>query len=127
MNMHLEMCLAKIHRATVTGADLNYVGSITIDSLLVDAAGILPGQAVLVNSLATGVSWKTYVVKGDAGKGEIILNGPPAHLFKKGDLVIILAYVQVSEEEAKKMSHPTTVFVDGQNQITEVKQGYRPA
>jgi aspartate 1-decarboxylase len=125
--MKLEMCLAKIHRATVTGADLNYVGSITIDELLVDAAGILPGQAVLVNSLATGVSWKTYVVKGEKGKGEIVLNGPPAHLFKKGDMVIILAYVQVEEEDAKKMSHPTTVFVDGQNRITEVKQGYRPA
>lgn len=124
--MLLDVCLAKIHRATVTGADLDYVGSITIDGLLLDAAGLLSGQAVLVNSLATGVSWKTYIVRGEEGKGEIILNGPPAHLFKKGDLVIILAYVLVSEEDAKKMTHPTTVFVDGKNKITEIKKGWRP-
>ncbi|MDP2665768.1 MAG: aspartate 1-decarboxylase [bacterium] len=125
--MLLEVCLAKIHRATVTDADLDYVGSITIDGLLLDAAGLLSGQAVLVNSLATGVSWKTYIVRGEEGKGEIILNGPPAHHFKKGDLVIILAYVLVSEEEAKKMTHPTTVFVDGKNKITEIKKGWRPS
>ncbi|MEK9176968.1 MAG: aspartate 1-decarboxylase, partial [Patescibacteria group bacterium] len=100
--MLLDVCLAKIHRATVTGADLDYEGSVTIDGLLIDAAGLLPGQAVLVNSLATGVSWKTYIVRGEEGKGEIILNGPPAHLFKKGDMVIILSYVWVSEEDAKK-------------------------
>lgn len=119
--MLLDVCLAKIHRATVTDADLDYVGSVTIDGLLIDAAGLLPGQAVLVNSLANGISWKTYIVRGEEGKGEIILNGPPAHHFKKGDMVIILAYALVSEEEAKKMSHPTIVFVDGKNQITEVK------
>ncbi|MDD2657403.1 MAG: aspartate 1-decarboxylase [Candidatus Pacebacteria bacterium] len=125
--MLLDVCLAKIHRATVTGADLDYVGSITIDGLLIDAVGLLPGQAVLVNSLANGISWKTYIVRGEEGKGEIILNGPPAHHFKKGDMVIILAYALVSEEEAKKMPHPSIVFVDGKNQITEVKKGWRPA
>ncbi|OGG41097.1 aspartate 1-decarboxylase [Candidatus Kaiserbacteria bacterium GWA2_50_9] len=124
--MLLETCLAKIHRATVTGADLDYVGSVTIDGLLIDAAGLLPGQSVLVNSLANGISWKTYIVRGEEGKGEIILNGPPAHHFKKGDMVIILAYVLVSEEEAKKMTHPKTVFVDGKNHITEVKKEWRP-
>jgi len=125
--MLLDVCLAKIHRATVTDADLNYVGSVTIDGLLLDAAGLLPGQAVLVNSLANGVSWKTYIVRGEEGKGEIILNGPPAHHFKKGDIVIILAYVFVSEEEAKKMSQPTAVFVDSKNQITEIRKGWRPS
>ncbi len=124
--MLLDVCLAKIHRATVTGADLDYEGSVTIDGLLIDAAGLLPGQAVLVNSLATGVSWKTYIVRGEEGKGEIILNGPPAHLFKKGDMVIILSYVWVSEEDAKKMPHPTTVFVDDKNKITKVRKGWRP-
>lgn len=124
--MLLDVCLAKIHRATVTNADLDYVGSVTIDGLLLDAAGLLSGQAVLVNSLANGISWKTYIMRGEEGKGEIILNGPPAHHFKRGDIVIILAYVLVSEEEARKMSHPTTVFVDGKNKITKVKKGWRP-
>ncbi len=122
-----NMCLAKIHRATVTGADLDYEGSITIDGLLLDAAGLLPGQAVLVNSLATGVSWKTYIMRGKEGKGEIALNGPPARLFKKGDMVIILAYVWVELADAEMMSHPTTVFVDGGNHITKVREGWRPA
>ncbi|MFA5998306.1 MAG: aspartate 1-decarboxylase [Candidatus Paceibacterota bacterium] len=125
--MLLDVCVAKIHRATVTDADLDYMGSITIDGLLIDAAGLLPGQAVLVNSLANGISWKTYIVRGEEGKGEIILNGPPAHHFKRGDMVIILAYVLVSEEEAKKMTHPTTVFVDEKNKMTEVKKCWRPA
>ncbi|MCR4276253.1 MAG: aspartate 1-decarboxylase [Candidatus Parcubacteria bacterium] len=125
--MLLDVCLGKIHRATVTDADFDYMGSITIDGLLVDAAGLLPGQAVLVNSLANGVSWKTYIMRGEEGKGEIILNGPPAHHFKRGDMVIILAYVLVSEEEAKKMAHPTTVFVDEKNKITKIKKGWRPA
>ncbi|MFA6519916.1 MAG: aspartate 1-decarboxylase [Candidatus Paceibacterota bacterium] len=125
--MLLDVCLAKIHRATVTDADLDYVGSVTIDGLLLDAAGLLPGQAVLVNSLANGISWKTYIMRGEEGKGQIVLNGPPAHHFKKGDIVIILSYVLVSEEDAKKMTHPTTVFVDGKNQITEVKKGWRPS
>ena len=125
--MLLDVCLAKIHRATVTDADLDYKGSITIDGLLIDAAGLLPGQAVLVNSLYNGISWKTYIMRGEEGKGEIVLNGPPAHHFKRGDMVIILAYVLVDEEDAKKMSHPTTVFVDDKNKITEVKKGWRPA
>lgn len=124
--MLLDVCLAKIHRATVTDADLDYVGSVTIDGLLLDAAGLIPGQSVLVNSLANGISWKTYIMRGEEGKGEIILNGPPAHHFKRGDIVIILAYVLVSEEEARKMSHPTTVFVNEKNKITKVKKGWRP-
>lgn len=116
------MCLAKIHRATVTDADLAYVGSITIDGLLLDAAGLIPGQAVRVNSLANGVSWKTYIVRGEEGKGDIIMNGPPAHHFKKGDMVIILSYVHVTLEEAKKMPHPITVFVDEKNKLTGVRK-----
>lgn len=124
--MELNVCLAKIHRATVTGADLNYVGSVTIDRLLLDAAGLLPNQMVQINNLANGVSWRTYIVPGEAGKGEIVLNGPPAHHFKKGDLVIIWADVWVSAADAAKMPHPTVVFVDGDNKTTEVKEGWRP-
>lgn len=126
MQMFLNVCMAKIHRGTVTGADLNYVGSITIDKSLLKAAGLVANQMVQINNLANGYPWRTYIVEGEEGKGEIILNGPPAHHFKKGDLVIIWADVWVSERDAKKMTHPTTVFVDDQNKITEVKKGWRP-
>lgn len=116
----IGVCWGKIHRATVTGADLNYVGSVTIDSLLMEAADMRPNQAVRINSVANGTSWETYIVPGKPGKGEIILNGPPAHLFKAGDIVIILAYAQVSLEEADKMPKPWIVFVDENNRITDV-------
>ena len=109
--MMLTFCTGKIHRATVTGADLNYVGSITIDEALVNAAGLFAGQLVKINNLSNGVSWETYIVKGKAGEGEIILNGPPAHHFKKGDIVIILAYGLIDQGDAKD-NHPTVVFVD---------------
>jgi aspartate 1-decarboxylase len=120
--MLLTFCQGKIHRATVTDADLNYVGSITIDENLVKAAGFYEGQLVKINSLRNGVSWETYIMKGPAGKGDICLNGPPAHHFQKGDIVIILGYGLVDAKEAKD-AKPKTVFVDGNNQITEIKQG----
>ncbi len=120
--MMIPFCLGKIHRATVTDANLHYVGSVTIDEDLVNSAGLYAGQLVKINNLRNGISWETYIVKGEAGKGEIILNGPPAHHFQKGDIVIILGYVQIDQKEAKD-SKPTTVFVDGQNKITEVKEG----
>ena len=118
----LTFCKGKIHRATVTDANLNYIGSVTIDENLVNYAGLYAGQLVKINNIRNGISWETYIVKGQAGKGEIILNGPPAHHFQKGDIVIILGYVQIDQKEAQD-SHPTTVFVDGQNKITEVKKG----
>jgi len=121
-----SVCFAKIHRATVTGADLNYVGSVTIDQDLLDAAKLLPNTEVRINSLRNGTSWQTYIVSGARGSGDIILNGPPAHHFKRGDMVIILAYGLVTPKVAKKMLHPTIVFVDKKNRITEVKKGWRP-
>ncbi|MDP2655492.1 MAG: aspartate 1-decarboxylase [bacterium] len=123
--MLVNVCIAKLHRATVTDADLDYVGSITIDELLITAAGLVPGQMVTINNVSNAVSWRTYIVKGKKGKGEIILNGPPARLFQKGDIVIIFAEGWVTPEEAKKMN-PTVVFVDGKNKITKVKKGWRP-
>src|SRR3990167_8357416 len=123
--MLVNVCIAKLHRATVTDADLDYVGSITIDELLITAAGLVPGQMVTINNVSNAVSWRTYIVEGKKGKGEIILNGPPARLFHKGDIVIIFAEGWVTPEEAKKMS-PTVVFMDDKNQITEVKKGWRP-
>lgn len=123
--MLVNVCIAKLHRATVTDADLDYVGSITIDELLITAAGLVPGQMVTINNVSNAVSWRTYIVKGKKGKGEIILNGPPARLFQKGDKVIVLAEGWVSADEAKKMS-PTLVFVDGKNKIMKIKKGWRP-
>lgn len=124
--MLLNVCIAKLHRVTVTDADLNYVGSITIDELLLEAAGLLPGQMVQITNVSNAVLWRTYILKGEKGKGHIILNGPPARLFQRGDKVVILGEAWVTAEEAKKMS-PTVVFVDDANHITEVKHGWRPS
>jgi len=123
--MLVNVCIAKLHRATVTGADLNYVGSITIDEALLKAAGLLPGQMVQITNVSNAVLWRTYIVKGKKGKGEIILNGPPARLFQKGDKVIILGEAWVDAKDAAKIS-PTVVFMDDKNQITEAKKGWRP-
>jgi len=120
--MLLNICIAKLHRVTVTGADLDYVGSITIDEALLDASGIIPGQMVQITNLSNATLWRTYVLKGGKGKGEIILNGPPARLFQKGDKVVVLSEAWVEQEEAKRMS-PTVVFVDEKNCITEIKKG----
>lgn len=122
--MLINICIAKLHRATVTDADLNYVGSITIDDLLLEASGLMPGQMVQITNVSNAVLWRTYIVKGEKGKGEIILNGPPARHFQKGDKVIILAEAWVESSEAAKMS-PTVVFMDDKNKITEVKKGSR--
>jgi len=124
--MLINVCFAKLHRVSVTGADLNYVGSITIDEALIEAAGLVPGEMVTINNLSNAVSWRTYILKGKKGKGEIILNGPPARLFQKGDKVVVLGEAWVDYKDAKKMS-PTVVFVDDKNQITEVAKGWRPA
>ena len=124
--MLVNVCIAKLHRATVTDADLNYVGSITIDETLLEVAGLVAGQMVTVNNVSNAVSWRTYIVKGKKGKGEIILNGPPARLFQKGDKVIILAEGWVTPEEAGKMN-PTVVFLNDKNKITKVKKAWRPS
>ncbi len=123
--MLINVCIAKLHRATVTDADLNYVGSVTIDQALLDAAGLFPGQMVQINNLSNAAAWRTYILAGEKGKGQIVLNGPPARLFQKGDLVVVLGEAWVDAKDAAKMS-PTTVFVDGANQITEIKKGWRP-
>ena len=123
--MLVNVCIGKLHRSTVTDADLNYVGSITIDEALLEAAGLVPGQMVQITNVSNAALWRTYIVKGEKGKGEIILNGPPARLFQKGDKVIILGEAWVPAADAAKMS-PTVVFMDDQNNITEVKTGWRP-
>ncbi len=117
----IEACMAKIHRATVTEADLNYVGSITIDEDIIDAAGMLPFQYVNITNVSNGVFWRTYVMPGKRGNGDICLNGPPARHFQKGDKIIVLAETWVTQEQMKDLE-PTVVFVDDKNKITEVKR-----
>ncbi len=110
---------AKIHRATVTGADLDYVGSVTIDEDLLDAAGIWPFEKVQVVDVTNGARLETYAIVGERGSGTIQLNGAAAHLVNVGDLVIIMAYAQVDAKPDEW--EPTVVFVDEQNAITEVR------
>ncbi|RIV28597.1 aspartate 1-decarboxylase [Alicyclobacillaceae bacterium I2511] len=117
--MWQTFCMGKIHRATVTQADLNYVGSITLDPLLMEAAHILPLQMVQITNLANGMLWHTYALEGQRGSGVVCLNGPPARHFQPGDLVIILSTAQVSDVELPDIRTPV-VFVDAQNKITQV-------
>ena len=95
-----QMLLGKIHRAVVTGADVNYVGSITVDPVLLDAAGILPYERVQVVDVENGARLETYTIPGTPGQGEIQLNGAAARLVAVGDHVIIMAYATMSSEEA---------------------------
>lgn len=123
--MLINVCIAKLHKVTVTDANLDYVGSVTIDEALLNAVGLVPGQMVQITNLSNATLWRTYILKGEKGKGDIVLNGPPARLFQKGDKVIILGEAWVTPEEAAKMS-PSIVFTDEKNQITEIKKGWRP-
>ncbi len=110
----------KIHRATVTGADLNYVGSITVDSRLLEAANILPYERVHVVDLNNGNRLETYAIPGDAGSGVVQMNGAAARLAQVGDIVIIMSYVQVQDPVPSDWK-PRVVLVDGQNQIAETR------
>ncbi len=107
---------SKIHRATVTHADLHYEGSVTIDKDLLEAADILPYEKVAVWNVTRGTRLETYALEGDRGSGVICLNGAAAHLNGPGDLVIIATFAEVEEHEARGWT-PTVVFVDAQNRI----------
>jgi aspartate 1-decarboxylase len=113
------MLKSKIHRAHVTGADLNYEGSITLDPILIEAAGLLTFELVHVLDITNGARLETYVIEGERGKGEVVINGAAAHLVHEGDLVIILAYASVSEEEAPHQL-PRLIYVDEENKIASV-------
>ncbi|TFB24480.1 aspartate 1-decarboxylase [Filobacillus milosensis] len=119
--MQRKMCKGKIHRATVTEADLDYVGSITIDYKLMKEANIKPYEMVQITNVRNATLWKTYAIPAPEGSGKICLNGPPAHLFSPGDIVIILSMGLYTEEEIKDLK-PKVVFVDGENQITSVEK-----
>lgn len=109
--MLIEMMKSKIHRVTVTEANLNYVGSITIDSDLLRAAEILPGQRVWIVNNNNGERFDTYVIEGEPGSGEICLNGAAARKAQPGDVVIIMTYALVTPEEARDV-HPVVIFPD---------------
>ena len=117
--MFRMMMNSKLHRATVTEANLNYVGSITIDSDLLDAAGMLPNEKVHVVNNNNGARFETYIIAGEPGSGVICVNGAAARLVQKGDVVIILSYVYVSNEEARE-HQPTVLLMDKDNKIEEV-------
>lgn len=115
------MLNGKIHRATVTGADLNYIGSITVDETLLEAANILPFERVQVVDVTNGSRLETYAIAGEAGSGVVQLNGAAAHLVSVGDLVIIMAYVQM-EDPIPNDWRPRIVLVNEQNQLLEVRK-----
>ena len=113
------MLKCKIHNATVTEANLNYVGSITIDSDLLEKCGLLEYEKVQVVNNNNGARIETYTFKGEPGSGIICLNGAAARHFEIGDAIIIMAYAQLSQEEAKQ-HRPTVVLVDKENNVTKV-------
>ena len=119
--MQRTMCKGKIHRATVTQANLNYVGSITIDADLLEAADIYPYEKVQVVNVNNGSRLETYTIAGARGSGVICLNGAAARRAAEGDIVIIISYGQYNEEEIRSLE-PRLVFVDADNRITEKKR-----
>ena len=118
------MLTSKIHRATVTQADLHYVGSVTVDEDLMDAADLLPGERVAVVDVTNGARLETYVIAGPRGSGVLGINGAAARLVHPGDLVILIAYGQMDEAEARSR-RPRVVFVDADNRV--VGTGSDPA
>jgi aspartate 1-decarboxylase len=114
--MLVTICKSKIHRATVTEANLDYEGSITIDKRLLDATNILPNEKVQVVNLNNGARFETYVFVGEEDSGTICLNGPAARLGQVRDLLIIISYCHLEFEEAKKLQ-PKVVYVDKENRI----------
>ena len=112
----------KIHRATVTGADVHYVGSITVDAALMDAAGILPYERVQVVDVTNGARLETYVIPDPPCSGTVQLNGAAAHLVAVGDLVIIMSYVTIDEDQAPTWK-PRVVLVDERNRVVERRLG----
>jgi len=123
--MRVRMFKSKVHRATVTQADLHYKGSLTLDPLLMDAAEMLPYEEVHVLNINSGARFTTYLIKGEKGSGVCCLNGAAARLGQPGDLVIILTYADMEAEEARTWQ-PTVVHVDAKNRIAAVDKGEAP-
>ena len=114
--MNIEVVKSKIHRVAVTEADLNYIGSITIDEDLMDAANLIENEKVQVVNINNGERLETYVIKGERGSGQVCLNGPAARKAQVGDIIIIISYASIDFHEAK--SHkPTIIFPDENNKV----------
>ena len=117
--MTITMLEAKIHRATVTQAELDYVGSITVDMDLLEQAGILEYEKVQIVDVNNGSRFETYTIAGERGSGVMCLNGAAARMVQTGDKIILMAYAQVTPEEASEL-RPTVLFVDEKNKVTKV-------
>jgi len=113
------MMTGKIHRATVTQADLHYVGSVTVDLDLLEAADILPGEQVDVVDVTNGARLTTYAIPGERGAGQVCINGAAAHLVHPGDVVILIAYGQLADAEARAYE-PRVVLVDADNRVADL-------
>ncbi len=120
--MKRTMLKSKIHRATVTDASLDYIGSITIDSALMEAADVLPNEQVHVLNLSNGERIETYAIEAAPNSGTICVNGAAARLVSPGDKIIVLTYTEVSDEEARSWS-PRVIFVDEKNRIVSTSGG----
>ncbi|MFB7898652.1 aspartate 1-decarboxylase [Streptomyces xiamenensis] len=117
--MFRTMFKSKIHRATVTQADLHYVGSVTVDAELMEAADLLAGELVHIVDITNGSRLETYVIEGERGSGVIGINGAAAHLVQPGDLVILISYAQVDDAEARSL-RPRVVHVDADNRVVSL-------
>lgn len=113
------MMTSKIHRATVTGADPDYVGSVSVDSTLLEASGMLPGEQVDILDITNGARLTTYIIADEHDSGEVVVNGAAAHLVHTGDIVILVSYAQFDEDELADY-YPNVVHVDEDNAIIEV-------
>jgi len=114
--MHIEVLKSKIHRATITQSDLNYIGSISIDEDLMDAANLIENERVHIYNITNGERLETYVIKGERGSGTITMNGAAARKVQVGDLIIIVSYASMDFEEAKSY-RPSVIFPDRNNKI----------
>lgn len=117
--MNRTMFKSKIHRATVTHADLHYVGSVTVDLDLLEAADILPGELVSIVDVTNGARLETYTIAGERGSGVIGINGAAAHLMHENDIIILITYAQMNTEEAKSFE-PRVVHVDENNRVIQL-------
>ena len=124
--MQRIMLNGKIHRARVTGADVHYNGSISLDRDLMDAAGIVDHEQVHVVDVTNGARLETYVIPAARGSGTVQMNGAAAHLIHEGDVVIIMSYALLADEESRSW-RPTVVLVDGDNRVVEIRTGHDEA
>ena len=116
--MHINILKSKIHRVKVTQAELHYVGSITIDEDLIDAANMIENEKVQIVNINNGERFETYIIKGERGTGTICLNGPAARKVQVGDMIIVISYASMDFEEAKKFK-PAIIFPDANNRLVQ--------